>query len=99
MPTWNPGQYLKFGDERTRPCRELASRINVSDVRTMIDLGCGPGNSTSILRSLWPDAEIMGLDSSTEMIQAARAAMPEGSWVVGDISEWATGVAESATGI
>jgi len=99
MPTWNPDQYLKFGDERTRPCRELASRIDVSPVRTVIDLGCGPGNSTRILKSLWPDARITGLDSSRDMIQAAQAAMPEDRWVVGSISEWATGAAERATGV
>src|SRR5215471_11003739 len=98
MPTWDPGQYLKFGDERTRPCRELASRVDVSDVRTVIDLGCGPGNSTGILKSLWPDAEITGLDSSREMIQAAKDAMPEGRWVVGGIAEWAAGVSERAAG-
>src|SRR5215471_11851363 len=98
MPTWNPGQYLKFGDERTRPCRELASRIDVSDVRRVIDLGCGPGNSTGILKSLWPNARITGLDSSPEMIEAARAAMPEDRWVVGGIFEWAAGAFEFAAG-
>jgi trans-aconitate 2-methyltransferase len=98
MPTWNPEQYLRFGDERTRPCQELASRIDVSPVRTVIDLGCGPGNSTSILRGLWPDAQITGLDSSREMIDAARAAMPEGRWVVGGIAEWAAGVSKRAAG-
>ena len=99
MPTWNPGQYLKFGDERTRPCRELASRIDVSDVRRVIDLGCGPGNSTGILKRLWPNARITGLDSSPEMIEAARAAMPEDRWVVGGIFEWAAGAFEFAAGV
>src|SRR5215831_14478153 len=91
MPTWNPGQYLRFGDERTRPCRDLAARIDVAPVRTVIDLGCGPGNSTSILQGLWPDADITGLDNSNEMIQVARAAMPGSRWIVGDIAEWAAG--------
>src|SRR5262249_29251644 len=89
MPTWNPGQYLRFGDERTRPCRDLAFRIDVAPVRRIIDLGCGPGNSTAILASLWPDAQITGLDSSPEMIRTARSAMPNHQWTVGDISEWA----------
>jgi trans-aconitate 2-methyltransferase len=57
----------------------------------VIDLGCGPGNSTSILQGLWPDAEITGLDSSPEMIQVARAAMPGNNWVVEDIAAWAAG--------
>src|SRR5262249_60751375 len=91
MPTWNPGQYLIFGDERTRPCRDLAARIDVAPGRTLIDLGCGPGNSTSILQGRWPDAEITGLDSSNEMIQVARAAMPGSRWLVGDIPESAGG--------
>jgi len=94
MPTWNPGQYLRFGDERTRPCRDLAARIDVAPVRTVIDLGCGPGNSTSILQSLWPDAEITGLDSSPDMIQVARAAMPGINWVVAEIADWARGNGE-----
>jgi len=91
MPTWHPGQYLRFGDERTRPCRDLAARIDVAPVRKIIDLGCGPGNSTAILAGLWPDAEISGLDNSPEMIQAARSAMPSFHWRVGDIAEWSAG--------
>jgi trans-aconitate 2-methyltransferase len=56
-----------------------------------MDLGCGPGNSTSILQSLWPDAEITGLDNSPEMIQVARSAMPGIHWMIEDIAEWAAG--------
>jgi len=91
MPTWNPGQYLRFGDERTRPCRDLAARIEVAPVRSIIDLGCGPGNSTSILAGLWPEAEITGLDSSPDMIRAARTAMPNFRWTVGEIARRAAG--------
>lgn len=87
--TWNPGQYLKFSGERTRPCEDLAARIAVSDVRNVIDLGCGPGNSTAVLAARWPRADITGLDSSPDMILSARRDHPDRQWVQADISTWA----------
>jgi trans-aconitate 2-methyltransferase len=89
MPGWNPNQYLKFADERTQPCRDLAARIAVSNVRRVIDLGCGPGNSTAVLRARWPDAEFTGLDGSADMIERAQREHPAQDWIAGDISEWA----------
>jgi trans-aconitate 2-methyltransferase len=88
MPKWDAEQYLKFGDERTQPVRDLISRIQLPDPRRIIDLGCGPGNSTEELRRRWPAAEIIGLDSSQEMIEQARRAFPEGTWVAGDAASW-----------
>jgi trans-aconitate 2-methyltransferase len=89
MASWNPTQYGTFLDWRTRPSRDLAQRINITAPRKIIDLGCGPGNSTAVCAERWPGASILGLDSSPEMIAAARAAQPDGRWAVGDIGEWA----------
>jgi len=89
MPTWNPAQYLKFNEERTRPCRDLAARIELPPRARIIDLGCGPGNSTEVLAERWPDADPTGLDSSAEMIAKATAAHPEWRWRQGDIAQWA----------
>jgi trans-aconitate 2-methyltransferase len=91
MPTWHPTQYLKFSEERTRPCRDLAARIDLADPPRVIDLGCGPGNSTEVLVDRWPAAEITGLDSSPDMIAKARTAHPEWQWVTGEIAQWAEG--------
>ena len=77
MPTWNAGQYLRFAGERTRPCRDLAAAVALDAPRRIVDLGCGPGNSTAVLAARWPDAEIVGLDSSEAMIAAARRDAPE----------------------
>lgn len=88
MPTWNPAQYLRFGEERTRPCRDLAERVMIPSPRTIIDLGCGPGNSTAVLAERWPDAEITGLDNSAEMIAAARKQYPRMQWITADIAAW-----------
>ena len=89
MPTWNPDQYLKFGDQRTRPCRDLAAQVEVWRPLRIIDLGCGPGNSAEALTQRWPDAAIIGLDSSPAMIETARVMRPEFEWRTGDIAEWA----------
>lgn len=88
MPTWDSSQYLKFGDERTQPSIDLAARIRVEHPRRVIDLGCGPGNSTTVLARRWPQAEITGLDSSSEMIATARQAQPQIAWSEGDIAAW-----------
>jgi trans-aconitate 2-methyltransferase len=88
MASWNPTQYGAFLDWRTRPSRDLAQRINLTAPRKIIDLGCGPGNSTSVCAERWPEASILGLDSSPEMIATARATQPDRCWVVGDIGEW-----------
>jgi trans-aconitate methyltransferase len=89
MAGWNPDQYLKFSDERTQPCRDLASRIALPQVRTAIDLGCGPGNSTQVLAERWPDAQITALDSDAAMINAAIESNGRGRWITGDIAKWA----------
>jgi trans-aconitate 2-methyltransferase len=91
MAGWNPDQYLKFSDERTQPGRDLAARICVPQVRSVIDLGCGPGNSTRILAERWPDAQITALDSDASMINAAIESNPRGRWITGDIAKWAAG--------
>lgn len=91
MASWNPGEYMRFGDERTRPSVDLAARIAIDSPARVIDLGCGPGNSTRVLRARWPQAQIIGLDSSSDMIEAARADEPDQEWVVADIEGWSAG--------
>ncbi len=70
---WDPGQYLKYADERGRPFAELIARIPVQDPGYVVDLGCGPGSLTARLLERWPDAVVEGVDSSPEMIEKARA--------------------------
>lgn len=88
---WDSDAYLRFGDERTRPAVDLAARIAVAAPRTVVDLGCGPGNSTEVLRRRWPNAAVTGLDSSPEMVAAARRAHPARSWTRADIATWTPG--------
>jgi len=69
---WDPNQYKQFGDERSRAFYELISRIGATDPRTVADIGCGPGELTVDLSRRWPEAEVVGVDSSVEMIAAAE---------------------------
>jgi trans-aconitate 2-methyltransferase len=89
MPSWNADQYLQFARERTRPARDLLARIEIDLPGRVIDLGCGPGNSTELLTERWPRSEICGLDSSSAMIDAAGRKHPEIRWALGDIADWA----------
>jgi trans-aconitate 2-methyltransferase len=70
---WNPAAYQRFAGQRARPFFELISRINASSPRCVMDLGCGPGQLTAVLADRWPDADVHGVDSSPEMIEAARS--------------------------
>jgi len=71
--SWDPATYLTFGDHRARPFHDLLARIASRCPRRVVDLGCGPGNLTALLAARWPDAAIEALDSSAEMVDAARA--------------------------
>ena len=70
-PTWDPQRYLTYADERGRPFLDLVGRVDAPDPRVVVDLGCGPGNLTSLLVDRWPNAVITGVDSSEAMIRAA----------------------------
>ncbi|HYE74514.1 MAG TPA: methyltransferase domain-containing protein, partial [Blastocatellia bacterium] len=88
MPTWDANLYLRFANERTQPSLDLIARINVPNPARIIDLGCGPGNSTAMLRQRWPEADITGLDNSAEMIAAASKTYSQERWVLADIALW-----------
>lgn len=88
MPVWDAVQYLKFQRERTQPAIDLAARVRLETPERMIDVGCGPGNSTAVLASRFPDADLSGLDSSAEMLETARASNAEINWFQADITTW-----------
>jgi len=86
MSDWTPDLYLTFSKERTQPAIDLAARIQTRQPRRIIDIGCGPGNSTKILKERWPFAEITGIDSSANMIDEASDKYPDIEWVCADAS-------------
>ncbi|BCW06482.1 MULTISPECIES: trans-aconitate 2-methyltransferase [Micrococcaceae] len=88
---WDPSKYVEFGNHRDRPFHDLVARIQAASPRKVVDLGCGPGNLTSTLAVRWPDARVIGLDSSGEMLakaagQARKFANLE--FEQADIADW-----------
>lgn len=71
MERWNAEQYLKFESQRTQPAIDLAARIPLEHPQKIIDIGCGPGNSMAVLEKRFPDAEVLGLDVSEDMLKKA----------------------------
>jgi trans-aconitate 2-methyltransferase len=86
--TWDPRRYLTYADERGRPFVDLIARIDIDRPRTVVDLGCGPGNLTRLLADRWPDAAVSGLDSSPEMIATAREGATGIDFDVADLRDW-----------
>lgn len=88
--TWDPQQYARFSDHRNRPFGDLTARIGAAHPAVVVDLGCGNGPLTLSLADRWPAARIVGLDSSPQMLAAARSADPEGrvEWVEADVATW-----------
>lgn len=86
---WDPGKYLTFADHRGRPFHELVNRIDAPAPRRVMDLGCGPGNLTALLPNRWPGAVIEAVDSSPEMVAAARANGVDAR--IGDVTDWMPG--------
>ncbi|MFE7412154.1 trans-aconitate 2-methyltransferase [Streptomyces laurentii] len=75
-PTWDPQQYLRHAEHRTRPFLDLLARIprlpSHDRPARIADIGCGPGNVTALLADRWPHAHITGYDLSSEMLERAE---------------------------
>lgn len=87
--TWDPERYLAFTDERGRPFADLLSRVGATEVDRVVDLGCGPGNLTGWLKQRWAGADVLGIDSSEDMVaRAAAAGLPGVRFEVADLRGW-----------
>ncbi|WP_158816821.1 trans-aconitate 2-methyltransferase [Methylocapsa sp. S129] len=88
MEDWSARQYLQFEAERTRPAFDLLARVANHAAERIVDLGCGPGNSTELLAKRFPRADILGLDTSDDMLTKARARLPRVTFEKADVAHW-----------
>jgi trans-aconitate 2-methyltransferase len=95
MADWSAAEYLRFADERTRPVRDLLAAVPNPAARRVADLGCGPGNSTALLAARFADAEVLGVDNSPDMLDAARAALPACRFALRTVQAWAAEAGET----
>lgn len=86
MSDWNSEQYLKFKAQRTQPAVDLAKRITAGQPKNILDIGCGPGNSTAVLKERFPKSEILGVDSSENMIEKAKKSYPDLRFRICDVT-------------
>ncbi len=89
MPSWDSQQYLRFAQERTQPSIDLTARIAIDPPARIVDLGCGPGNSTAVVAQRWPSSAVTGVDTSAAMLATARKDFPTREWIQHDITAWA----------
>ena len=89
-PSWDPERYRRFAGERARPFLDLLGRVHTPTPATVVDLGCGPGPTTALLSDRWPSADVLGIDSSVDMIEAAGTHARPGRlrFTVGSITDW-----------
>jgi trans-aconitate 2-methyltransferase len=85
---WDPTVYLHYADERLRPALDLLARVPLAAPAQVVDLGCGAGNVTAILRRRFAQADVVGVDGSPQMLARARAAAPDCRFVEADIAAW-----------
>ena len=88
MATWDAAQYLKFADERMRPALDLLAQVSLTTPRCVVDLGCGTGNVTRLLRQRFPQADVLGVDGSEAMLEKARQTAPDCRFLRADFATW-----------
>lgn len=88
MTDWDADLYRRFERQRTRPAVDLLAQVDHPTARIVVDLGCGPGNSTERLACAFPEAAITGIDTSADMLASARERCPACRFVEADIASW-----------
>lgn len=86
--SWEPVRYSRFEEERNRPCADLIRALGDAKPQRIVDMGCGPGNSTEALARRFPGAAILALDSDAAMVDAARRRLPDITVTQADVTSW-----------
>ena len=74
-------------DTFEEPSRQLLDDLPPMQPRYVVDMGCGPGHASALLRVRFPHSEVTGLDSSPAMVEEARGRVPGAWFTVADVTE------------
>jgi trans-aconitate 2-methyltransferase len=87
---WDPGEYTRFADQRSRPGADLLAQVELDAPRRILDLGCGTGWLARAMAERWPKAHVTGVDNSPEMLREAGKLTIAGrlEFALGDIAQW-----------
>jgi trans-aconitate 2-methyltransferase len=85
---WDPAQYSRFDQERLRPALDLLAQIRHEHPRLVYDLGTGRGQMARFMAERWPAADVIGTDTSLDMLAEAAATPSRVRWLEQDVRHW-----------
>ncbi len=74
--SWDAKDYSKNSANQFEWARELIPKLHLKGDEALLDIGCGDGKITALLASYLPHGNVVGIDSSKEMIALARKSYP-----------------------
>ena len=77
MP-WNPDKYHQFQTQRSAPFDDLLKLVEIRSGLKAVDLGCGTGELTRRLADVLPESDVLGIDSSPQMLERTGEYVREG---------------------
>ncbi len=87
--SWDPSQYQRYGGLRLRPALDLLAQVDHPDPQLIYDVGTGRGDMARLMAERWPQARVIGTDTSAEMLNAAAETASRVEWVEADVADWA----------
>jgi trans-aconitate 2-methyltransferase len=71
MATWNAQDYNQHSSQQAKWAAELMGRLGLAGGEHVLDIGCGDGKITAQIAASVPRGQVVGLDSSAEMLEFA----------------------------
>ena len=85
---WDAATYDRVSDPQVEWAGEVLERLPLAGDETVLDAGCGSGRVTAMLLERLPAGCVIAVDSSSSMVEHARAALADRATVLqADLTE------------